>query len=266
PDLKFFVFGINSAITTENPPQNNYNLVNIAILDGQITCEDFRFLGYTFWQNLAPTFELRSHLRDYDHQGELALPTPCYEDDLLRINGPLLTVPWKVDQSPWEILIVQNYRERNSTQDQSVLILRNHHALMDGYSIVGLWEAFSGRDRIPLQSMQSEGGVLRKLLALVKAPFDVANTLINSLDGQSCIQVNDRRRFFVTTSSPDILVSSIKRIRSKFNVKYSAVLFAAFTGAFVRALNEAGKEVPDELASYMAGPKPKHPGGASNHM
>ncbi|CAG7825038.1 unnamed protein product, partial [Allacma fusca] len=117
-----------------------------------------------------------------------------------------------------------------------------------------------------MQRMKSEGGVWKKLLLPVKAPLDAAETLINSLEGQSCVQVKDRRRFFVTTSTPEISVSSIKRIRSKFGVNYSSVLFAAFTGGFVRALNEAGKEVPKDFASYMAGPRPNHPGGASNHM
>ncbi|CAG7816278.1 unnamed protein product, partial [Allacma fusca] len=131
PDLKFFVFGMNSALTTEDPPENFFNLVNIAVLDGRITCEDFRskfnvrvlklkdsrnnlvyqrlqetftgFMGYTFWRDLGPSFDLQDHVRDYDYQGELALPSPCSEEDLLRINGPLLTVPWKEDQSPWEL-------------------------------------------------------------------------------------------------------------------------------------------------------------------
>ncbi|CAG7827792.1 unnamed protein product, partial [Allacma fusca] len=42
-------------------------------------------------------------------------------------------------------------------------------------------------------------------------------------------------------------------------------VFSAFTGGLLRVMKEAGKPIPDQLATYMAWPKPNHPGRASNH-
>ena len=52
--------------------------------------------------------------------------------------------PWEKGKSPWEFLVIQDYRtESEPRTPRMALYLRHHHALIDGYGLVSLLEQLS---------------------------------------------------------------------------------------------------------------------------
>ncbi|CAG7785158.1 unnamed protein product, partial [Allacma fusca] len=70
------------------------------------------FMGYNFYES-DENFDIRNHIRVYDYDDDLYIPSPCNEDDLRKVVGGLLTKSWKPNQSPWEVLLVYNYHSKS---------------------------------------------------------------------------------------------------------------------------------------------------------
>ncbi|CAG7731149.1 unnamed protein product [Allacma fusca] len=120
PELGSMITDLSSVFSLERPEESIFNLMYFVIIDGNMPTDRFRdlfqrrimnrwnargdslvfyrlregwdyFLGYTFWRP-DPNFDLNYYIRDYDYEGKLALPCPCYEEHLRRVCSDLTQV------------------------------------------------------------------------------------------------------------------------------------------------------------------------------
>lgn len=295
PDLGHIVSDLSAAFTVNPQNKCSANLTHFLILDGSITTERIRdlfdlrvlkckrangklmfsrlrdtwteFMGYTFWRP-EHNFNVDKHIRQYDLQGELALPVPSYGTDLRRIIGPVTSLKWDSDKSPWEILVIQNYKAfGDNDQIGTVLMIRNHHALIDGRGIVTLMRQLTKCKYSVPEVDYKEPPLLVKLLAPLKVPWDMAKMLVDTHDGLHAWHgPASGPREFVAGVTEAIPITTIKAIKNKLGVSYTAILFAAVAGALEKFAQKEGLSVPEKLGVYAPLPLPKHPGGTVNHL
>ena len=235
------------------------------------------YMGFILWQ-WESDFRIEKHIRLYDYtDNDLTIPNgTCSEEDLKRITAPLLAKPFVEGQSPWELLIIENYRSNLNVDGhpQCVLVLRIHHALADGLSIVKMVIRLFGGDeksgfaraKFTPPSLLEEVG--KNLLVALRGPYDLASKFVDCFDPPNCWYMVDRRRLkkYHALFSHEIPVWKIKEIMRKHNACYNAVLFTVTAGAIAKLMDEAGQEVPKKLSSFFAYPLANHPEGLVNHV
>ena len=294
------VFALESFLAT-----SSCNIVLHCVFDGQISLESLResfvdkmlpsvlnpksdpyarlrqiylkYMGFIWWLWEAD-FRIEQHIRVYDFtDSDLAIPAGiCSEDDLKEITAPLLAKPFEAGQSPWELLLIENYRsnENFDGHPQCVFTLRIHHALADGISIVQMLIHLVGGDEVagfmkPKFTPPSVAEkVLKILLVALRGPFDLASTYTDCFDSPNSWYMKDKRRpkeyhaFFSNT----IPVWKVKEIMKKHSVCYNAVLYSVTAGAIVKLMDEAGQEVPAKLSTLFSYPLADRPEGLANHV
>ena len=236
-----------------------------------------KYLGFILWAWEAD-FRIEKHIRHYDYtDSDLALPNGiCSEEDLKRLTAPLLAKPFVAGQSPWELLLIEKYRSNLNVDGhpQSVIVLRIHHALADGVSIVKMIISLFNGDEMsgfarpkftPPSLMQNIG---KTLLVAMRGPYELASKFVNCFDTKNCWYMGDKRRpkEYHALFSNEIPVWKIKEIMKKHSVCYNAVLYSVTAGAITKLMVEAGQEVPAKLSSFFAYPLANHPGGLVNHV
>ena len=230
--------------------------------------------GYRFWK-WEKDFSLKNHVRLYDYtEPQLAIPSPCTEEDLRRVTGTLITTPYAKGQSPWEMLLIPDYQFVNTNGETcigSVLTLKIHHCLADGFSVFKLlyqlynmnFPALSAKFR-QLSALQR---VMRTAVMVLSFPFDVVKIMISARDDPNYWHIMDTKlsRQYVTLTSDRIPMATIKAIKNKHSVSYNTAVYAIIGGAISRFMKAAGQKVPKTMASYTPLPLPNHPGGLVNH-
>ncbi|CAG7821769.1 unnamed protein product [Allacma fusca] len=89
------------------------------------------YFGVTFFR-WDQTYDLRYHIRSYDYHGRLAVPNPCEAPNLKRILRRLIHKRWWRRHSPWELLVIPNFRLQSDPDNfKTVLVLRFHPSLLN---------------------------------------------------------------------------------------------------------------------------------------
>lgn len=121
--------------------------------------------GYLFFKNVKD-FRIENHVSVVEKSETKEMS----ELDLINLRVELISKPYKKGQSPWEFVVLRNYHPKfplmidvdnncadytkhDSKTKKSVLIMRIHHGIADGYSLLKLW----------LNSMQSENMTLEQI-------------------------------------------------------------------------------------------------------
>ena len=240
--------------------------------NGELLFSRFReswthFLGYPFWKP-DRSFSLEHHIRDYDLDGDLALPVRCHERDLQRMMGRLASRLYREDCSPWEVLLIQNYRLlEDSKTPRTVVLFRHHHALIDGYGLVSIMRLlFQSKYSVPEVKFPNVPLWLR-FLAVLKMPYDTAEMLLNAYDGldEWHVQADTPRELEASMTGP-IPIDKVKAVKRKLKISYSAVIFTAVAAAIERVAKENKMKVPQNMGVHFPLPKPNHPGGSVNNL
>ena len=244
------------------------------IIYSQLRWRWVQYLGYLFWKE-DKDFNLKAHIRLYDYaQENLSLPVPCKEENLQCVTGDLIAHPFAKDRSPWELLIIPKYdgNHSGSNKEGTVLVLRIHHAMADGHSILKLLlKLFNAKatkvpqpcaPEFPSRNWQS------LLILPLLLPYRLAETVLDSHDGKNCWHLVGKKlsRKYYAFFSDKVSVDQIKEIKNHYNVGYDVVLFALAIGATRRLMIEARQEVPKSIACFAPLPLPKHPGGLVIHV
>ena len=295
PDLGPIISDLTAAFTLNPQDKCAANLSNFLILDGNISTERFsqlfkdriieckrpsgewmfgrfryawtEFLGYTFWKP-EKNFSVQSHIREYNLKGELSLPVPCYDKDLRRIIGPITALPWDIERSPWEVLLIHNYKFTEEDADlHTVVLLRAHHALIDGYGYVTLMRKLT-QCKYTMPGLNFQNPPLwYKLMAAIKVPWDMAKMCVATHDGLKHWHVRPSgQRDFSAGLTGAIPISSVKAIKNNLGVSYTTVIFAAVAGAIEKLSQMEKLGVPKKIGVYAPLPMPEHPGGTVNHV
>ena len=294
------IFALESFETT-----SSCNIVVHSVFDGHISLESLRALfvskflpsvsnpksdpyarlrqfwvknmGFMWWVWVAD-FRIQKHIRLYDYtESDLAIPTGiCSEEDLKAVTASLLAKPFEAEQSPWELLLIENYRsnENFDGHPQCVLALRIHHALADGISILQMMLRLVGGDEVtgfvkPRSPQPSLVGKIAKiLLVALRGPYDLASTYVDCFDFPNCWYVKDkgRRKEYHVFFSNVVPVWKIKEIMKKHKVCYNAVLYSIAAGAIVKLMNEVGQQVPAKLSTMFSYPLANRPQGLVNYV
>ena len=233
-----------------------------------------QFCGFVFWK-WDRKFRLSQHVRLYDYtEPELALPSPCTEDDLRRATGSLITVPYAENKSPWELLLIPDYQYvdvQGQRFSGSVLTLRIHHSLADGFSVFQLLKQLFHAQTEALSANFPQLSPLQKIMQIaiqvLKFPTDVAKIMRRNQDEPNCWHLTGKKltRRYISFLSDRIPVSTIKAIRHKHSVGYNTVVYAITVGAICRQMRQAGQKVPESIKCFTPFPMPDHPGGLVNH-
>ena len=234
-----------------------------------------QFCGFLFWR-WDKEFDLDHHIRLYDYNDpELKLPADeCTESDVRRVTGELVAKPWKEGRSPWEILVIHNFENKKAPgKTCSVVTLRIHHALADGYSILKMMLRFVDVEdaAVPKPNFAKSPFLLRifRPLALaLKLPYDAAHFVINSFDGPNSWHLVGKKlsRKYEVFYSDDIDVDKIKEIKREHGVSYNAAAYGITAGAMREMMLQMGQRLPTSLACFVPIPLPRHPGGLLVHV
>ncbi|CAG7731252.1 unnamed protein product [Allacma fusca] len=222
------------------------------------------FLGYAFWKEDG-SFSVKNHVRFYDYTGALALPLPyCDDAGMHQILGRLLRFPWRPNRSPWEMLLIPNYKG----EEKTALIFRLDHVLADGYSVVELMRHIM-QNHWPLPKFKlarRQVKFLEKLGTILKIQYDIARKAVMFYGTKkipSLKRSGDLEVVFSVTS--EIPVDAFKSLKNHFGVNYAAVVNACIFGAIQRALEKAAQVVPNKFLTSVVIPKLNHPGGLCIH-
>ena len=178
--------------------------------------------------------------------------------------------PWVEGRSPWEILIVPDYRTNQEPEKAgSVAILRVHHAMIDGYSILTMLLRFSHSLNVKrvlpnFPKLSPSQQLTRPLLLLLKMPYDFAEFALDSIDGWHLLWKPLSRKYHAFLSD-EINVATMKKIRKKYGVDYNATVYSITAGSIRRLMLASGHELPESLSVLVPFPLPNHPGGLVLH-
>ena len=235
-----------------------------------------QYCGYLFWQWEAD-FRVEKHVREYDYEEpELALPKGgvCSEEHLKGITGAISERAYSPGQSPWEMLLIKNYKSSNNTDGhpQCVIVLRMHHTLTDIISMIKLILRLFDQETVSFakarfRQTSAVERLWRNVKVALRAPYDVASNLVDVHDGKNCWSMENKQltKHYHTLFSNPVPVGKIKEIMKKYGVSYNAAIYSVTGGAMVKLMTEAGQKVPDQLSTFMPYPLPDHPGGLVNH-
>jgi len=227
-------------------------------------------MGYYFWKN-DPTFDLSRHVMT--HKSKLS----TYSDsDIKEIYEQLIHKPWEVNRPLWDMRIVSNFYPKGSgiTKAHSVIFIRYHHALSDGYSMLRLLsEGLTEQEKVPVNATPSFSGRdwVKSLIFWVTFPlvglwelaeFEVGNTEPVPFTPERKIQ---RGRFHVGVTDK-ILVNKVKEIKNNFGVGFGSVVYSACAGALRDIMIAKGMEVPYQIPCGTILPLPDHPQKLRNYM
>ena len=234
-----------------------------------------QYMGYLFWK-WELDFSAKAHIREYDYnEPELAIPEGvCSEENLKKVTAAIVEKPFAAGQSPWEFLVINKYKSNNNADDhpQCVIVLRIHHTLADGISIIKMLlrlfdqeTATFAKARFPEMSLTEKLG--RNLKVALRAPYALASKLVDGYDGKNRWYIVNRQlpKQYHTFFSDSVPVGKIKEIMRKHQVCYNAAIYTVTVGAMVKLMKEVGQEVPAQLSCSYPYPLPNHPGGLVNH-
>lgn len=250
-----------------------------------------RWMGFLFWvkdTKSDPKHHVFSHIIPNEAKQQPNGPELFID----KMMAHLLNQPFAPQRSPWEMHLVHGYRNpRLSSGDMTVILLRFHHALADGYSLMyAVVEKLFGT---PLDSIQlptpvprcttspgkpktwSHGVNLRKLWFGIKFGFrmihDVGRFLSLLGRPKTPWHVPDQKKKWkqLYTRSKPIHISQVRRIKKKYNASFTAVLFSAISAGVSKSLQgskgcsgDAVKVLPTFIPLPLAG----HPMKFVNHM
>jgi hypothetical protein len=226
------------------------------------------WLGYMF-RKAEANFDVNEHVTLWKGDQDCASHM-----DLYNIRRNLLQAPYLSGRSPWEIILVRNYKPDNLAQKRSVLIGKFHHGVVDGYSLVELFltsikEKTEGAKEgikpkfIRRSALQS---ICFFLKAVVLSPYTLLEQAPNfqpeNIFDPTRVKSSGKRH----PVSADIPVSSVKSIYQKTQTCFTSVLLAGLAGGIRSYLIRNKKGVPISVDVSIPLPWPKHPSKIRNYL
>lgn len=225
-----------------------------------------------FWQEDVK-FDLKNHIRIYDFEEPgLALPKGTVtEDDLMRITGGLVVRPYPEGRSPWELLLIPNFKGKGCA-NLTGMTLRVNHGIADGLSGIGLIHRLFGAPapaplaKFPQLTLANKA--FEAIYIAFRAPYELARFAVEFTDDFNAWNLPQKSYSddSVSFCSDPIPWVKIKGIMNKYEVNSNAAVYSIIAGALVRMMKDIGHKVPCKLSSLTSYPLPNHPGGLSNHV
>ncbi|CAL8128729.1 unnamed protein product [Orchesella dallaii] len=228
-----------------------------------------RYMGYTFWKQEIG-FQIKNHV--WEEQNLKA-------ERISEIHEKMLNKTYTEEKSPWELIIIRNYCEPDDKQkpeSQTLLILRIHHSMADGKSVVKLLveglgkkklnaaTAVNTEDRSFWQQVQFNFCLPYSLIKINQLFLE--NQMITQKHPWSVKDIHNDQSVINTALSKKISKNQIKLIAKRNKVRMSSVFLLIITDTIRKFHEEKGTPCHDSLPVYCLLPKENHPDVLKNHL
>ena len=282
PTNNIFVAGIvNGTLSLDVFRQNVMRVVMQKAPDGSLHNQEIQqeivsWMGYHFWR-WDQNFRIENHVRMYDGVYKNKVDKEgCTVDTLRLISAEFIRTPFAPGRSPWEAVVIHNVTTEEdvdgASQPKSVVALRVHHSLADGFSVlkvitIDLMVAQYERAQAQFQNKTLARKILDVLWALIKLPFEGAYQIIESIDiNEWHIPEDKLTRDYIVGVTPRIPLQVIKDIKNQHDTSFTCILLAAFAGGIRKFMLNNGYRVPRTMHCLTPLPMPGHPSKLRNHL
>ncbi|CAL8112309.1 unnamed protein product [Orchesella dallaii] len=255
----------------------NEKLMQLRNPDGKFIYAKYRQkivskFGYHFWVNVDD-FNLNDHIRFFN---ESCPEQVVKEEDLIPLSWELSRRPFNPSGSPWEFLLIPRFEHNGDPSIKSLLIMRYHHCLCDGFSCLKSFERLGINPWKTLgvgsHQVKKRRQLIPTLRFLVGAPYEALNTILFTDDDNEWIQkvVKEPTGLLVSQQSV-IFLKDLKNISLSFpreeKISISSIMITIIAEASVRAMARRNvKGNMNKLHLILPWPLPNHPGeGLYNH-
>ena len=234
--------------------------------------------GFLFWK-WEERFDIKEHIRTYDYAGKLRDQLqngtrPVNAEMLMEVCDELVYKPFKPSTSPWEVFVINNYRESDSGTGpvSTALVVRIHHCLGDGFTILktltlDLTEGKQELDSTVPKFVLPKFSFLRALRLFFSAPYEFLSEAKNAVDTNSWhVPEKQLKRSNNSAISPKLSIEWVKEVKLLNKASFTGVILECFTGALRKFMSEAGYSVPDSIHCVTPLPIPNHPDKMRNHL
>ncbi|CAL8112299.1 unnamed protein product [Orchesella dallaii] len=260
------------------------NLIKIQDQNGNLMYQRLRQkvvakFGYHFWHNVD-SFDLHHHIKFLDP----SCPEQVFrQKDIMKLTCQLGRRPFDDNRSPWEIILIPSFEHEEDTTIKAALIMRFHHCLCDGFSVLKLLERIGvnawkhsilgvasakngAKKNNPLFSL------LTFLFFLIEAPYQVLKTFLFSYDDNIWLTRAIKNPFGPIASQviDQIPIANLKMFKLQENpekINLTSIILALAVQATAVAMK--GENVNGNLSKLHVItplPLPNHPGdGLCNH-
>lgn len=188
--------------------------------------------------------------------------------DLLTISKNLLCGTFEARRSPWDMTLIPGVMLNGELS--TFLIIRSHHALADGYSLLFLVQRLFGesRPRAPLTPKCTSleiGYFLRLPYKVLRIFGELAHNTASSFLWK--IPETQKSREWSIYQGDRVKVTSIIKIKRHFGVSFTAVVFSLLCGGLQRFIARHGKGPGIRaLPSAITVPVKSHPDKLCNKL
>ncbi len=183
------------------------------------------------WVEAHP--DLRHHVRPVE--------VPNEPEALERLCAHLMTVPLRLDQPPWEILVAPRAKG-----GQTAVILRIHHVLADGMAAVAIVQSLFDDARHDEAPRAPTSVVRRSLLTRVTYGLRRIRLTVSSHEVGTTVLLGERTDSRAVVFLDADLLALEARMRPRGSTVNDALL-ASVAAGYRAALSAAGERIPDRL-------------------
>lgn len=261
------------------------NWISPKLPNGQLRNPEYqqyisKWMGYMFWKQ-DKSFSIKNHIILHKLP-EQATVSECNKF-FCNLMETSLNKPFTPKQSPWELHLVQNYKNPELSQSEEKLTLfvfRLHHAMADGYSV--MYSLVDGLMETPTQNVRMASPVklakepvsLSKVWQTVKFPFGVVHEaglyISYFFRPKTPWHIMDSEKHWqqMYARSELIPIQKLKDVKNRFNVSFTALLLSCISGGIAKSLSESMgmKWVPEEMLMGFNIPLKNHPRKLRNHV
>lgn len=247
------------------------------------------WMGFTFWKR-DENFQIEKHVREcYPSEFDPTFQNDSItEEQLMHSLGSLATKPFPKYMSPWEILVIRNYRklpsrlhknyyptvsiptvDTDSEKDiEFAMVLRMHHALGDGFSTMKLFVQnicgdYKALMPVPLEHKLSLFQKLLQTSALIfLTGYNQFSQFILNVDRSAWHLPYDKlTKQWQFAMTEKISLNTVKSISKQQGVCVTAVLISALAGGIHNFLEIKRKGLKNKEVMRATGPMPwkNHP-------
>lgn len=240
------------------------------------------WMGFLFWRtDLA--FRLDNHLKFHNIPASDGNDDGNSEKFICKMMEHLLNKQFVSKRSPWEIHVVTNYRNSqlaSSNKPLTCVILRFHHSLVDGFSLLyavieGLFQQSMESLSFPEPQSSSTISCSSMSSSLFQLPLRLAydlgkfyENLLQSRHHKNPWIISDRRKKWhqLYARSQLIPVSKIKAIKNHFRVSFTATILSCIASAIKKSLESSHHPPLENVTTLSPLPLANHPKKLVNHV
>ncbi|ODM92649.1 hypothetical protein Ocin01_14035 [Orchesella cincta] len=217
-----------------------------------------QWMGFLFWK-WEKDFRIEEHITYY----EPSLNHQVNDKELVQLRHDLAD------------LIPENDDGTGGPYPgpKSVVIVRLHHGMADGYSMLELFLNSIDNDNVKREDLAKPRFKKRTFLqslmywaaVWLSVPYYVTQELFTTYDNNALHPKGVKLTRQAYSAGDSVPVATIKKIRSKYNVTFSAVVMSALAGGIRKFMLVNDMKIPDKMHVVTPLPWPGHPSTLRNY-